>query len=337
MNTDARPTFLLDGEEIPFEPGQTVIQAALTAGHYIPHLCYHPEFVPHGSCKLCTVKADGRPAAACTLPVQAGITVESETEELNDLRRTLVQMLFAEGNHFCPACEKSGNCVLQALGCDLGVMTAGFRHFFLDRPVDASHPDLLLDFNRCVLCKLCVRASEEVDGKGVFSLAGCFGCHMSLLDIDERLFALLEKVEFDRTPLKDIKHCEPCDIGIIEGGVCNAENVEVLREFRRNCKILIAMGACAVTGGLPAQRNHLDLGACLQEVYLTEPGLINGQIPNDPELPLPLDKVHPLHEVVKADYFLPGCPPSADAIWKFLTDLIAGRTPRLGHGLISYD
>ena len=126
-------------------------------------------------------------------------------------------------------------------------------------------------------------------------------------------------------------------IGIIEGGVCNAENVHVLHEFRKNCKILIAIGACAINGGLPAQRNHLDLSSCLTEVYLTEPGLAHGHIPNDPELPLPLDKVHPLHEVVKIDYFIPGCPPSADAIWKFLTDLIAGKTPELGHGLIKYD
>jgi NAD-reducing hydrogenase small subunit len=169
------------------------------------------------------------------------------------------------------------------------------------------------------------------------SLAGCFGCHMSLLDIDERLFELLKRVEFDRTPLTDIKHCAPCDIGLIEGGICNAENVAVLREFRKNCKVLVAVGACAVTGGLPAQRNHLDLGACLSEVYLTEPGMEHGLIPNDPELPLPLDMVHPLHEVVKVDYFLPGCPPSADAIWSFLLDLASGREPKLGHGLISYD
>jgi NAD-reducing hydrogenase small subunit len=169
------------------------------------------------------------------------------------------------------------------------------------------------------------------------SLAGCFGCHMSFLDIDERLFALLEQVEFDRTPLTDIKTCGPCDIGLVEGGICNAENVHVLREFRRNCKLLVAVGACAVTGGLPAQRNHLDLADCLQEVYETDVGLARGGIPNDPELPLPLDKVHPIHEVVKVDFFIPGCPPSGDAIWKFLTDLLAGRTPRLGHGLISYD
>ncbi|MGO8755857.1 MAG: NADP oxidoreductase [Gallionellaceae bacterium] len=169
------------------------------------------------------------------------------------------------------------------------------------------------------------------------SLAGCFGCHMSLLDIDERLFDLLELVQFDCSPLTDIKHCGECDIGFIEGGVCNAENVHVLREFRARCRILIAVGACAINGGLPAQRNHLPLASILEEVYHTEPGLAHGHIPNDPELPLPLDKVHPLHEVVKIDYFLPGCPPSADAIWKFLNDLIAGRSPELGQGLIQYD
>ena len=169
------------------------------------------------------------------------------------------------------------------------------------------------------------------------SLAGCFGCHMSLLDIDERLITLLDKIEFNRSPLTDIKHCGPCDIGILEGGVCNSENVHVLHEFRKNCKVLIAIGACAINGGLPAQRNHLELRECLQEVYLTEPGLVNGRIPDDPELPLPLDKVRPLHEVVKIDYFIPGCPPSGDAIWHFLNDLLAGRTPRLEHGLIHYD
>ena len=112
----------------------------------------------------------------------------------------------------------------------------------------------------------------------------------------------------------------------------------MLREFRANCKILVAIGACAVNGGLPAQRNHLDLRDILELVYHTSPGLALGsQIPNDPELPLPLDKVYPIHEVVKIDYFLPGCPPSGDAIWKFLTDLIAGRTPHLSHEMMHYD
>jgi NAD-reducing hydrogenase small subunit len=170
------------------------------------------------------------------------------------------------------------------------------------------------------------------------SLAGCFGCHMSFLDIDERLLTLLELVEFDRSPLTDIKTVGHCDIGLIEGGLCNAENVEVLREFRAKCKTIIAIGACAINGGLPAQRNQRDVGQMLHDVYCVHAGTRAGsRIPDDPELPLPLNRVHPIHEVVHVDYFLPGCPPSGDAIWSFLTDLLAGRTPHLGHGLMHYD
>jgi NAD-reducing hydrogenase small subunit len=170
------------------------------------------------------------------------------------------------------------------------------------------------------------------------SLAGCFGCHMSLLDIDERLFPLLERIEFDRSPLTDIKHCGECDIGLVEGGLCNAENVHVLREFRARCRVLVAVGACAITGGLPAQRNALDIGAILLDVYGDRPGLAaGGRVPNDPELPLPLAHVHPIHEVVHVDHFLPGCPPSADAIWAFLTALLDGRPPALSPGMIRYD
>jgi [NiFe] hydrogenase diaphorase moiety small subunit len=164
--------FTLDGKIVAFAEGQTIIQAALAAGEYIPHLCYHPEFKPHGSCKLCTVKVGGRQIASCTTLAQADMVVESNTQELNDERRTLTQMLFVEGNHFCPSCEKSGDCKLQATAYDLGMMSAHFDHFFPSRPVDASHPDVLLDFNRCILCSLCVRASRDVDGKNVFALSG---------------------------------------------------------------------------------------------------------------------------------------------------------------------
>jgi len=162
------------------------------------------------------------------------------------------------------------------------------------------------------------------------SLAGCFGCHMSFLDIDERILELIEHVEFDRSPLTDIKTVGECDLGLIEGGLCNAENVEVLRGFRAHCKTLVAVGACAINGGLPAQRNRLPLRPLLESVY-------SQGVPNDPELPLLLNQVRPIHEVVHIDYSLPGCPPSADAFWQFLTDLMAGRTPHLGHGLMHYD
>ena len=169
------------------------------------------------------------------------------------------------------------------------------------------------------------------------SLAGCFGCHMSILDMDERILDLVELVEFDRTPITDIKHIGPCDVGIIEGGVANAENVQVLREFREQCKLLVAMGACALNGGIPAMRNRFELRECLEESYLDGVGVENAQIPNDPEIPLLLSQVHPIHEVVAVDYFLPGCPPSADTIWTFLKQLFAGEPIELPYTQIHYD
>jgi [NiFe] hydrogenase diaphorase moiety small subunit len=175
MNTDTaaeRPCFSLDGEDVAFEPGDSVLRAATRAGHYIPHLCWHPEFEPHGSCRLCIVDANGRPAAACTLQAAPGLEVRSHTEELDAHRKTLLQMLFVEGNHFCPSCEKSGHCTLQATAYAMGMEGPHFEEFYPDRPVDASHPDILLDFNRCILCELCVRASREADGKNVFAIGG---------------------------------------------------------------------------------------------------------------------------------------------------------------------
>ena len=205
---EPRPTFRLDGQEVPFTPGQTVLQAALAAGRHIPHLCYHPEFRPHGSCKLCTVKANGWHATSCTMPAKAGLEVQSETAELNAERRMMVQLLFVEGNHFCPSCEKSGHCKLQAVAYDLGMVWPRFDHFFPDRPVDASHPELLLDFNRCILCELCVRASAEVDGKQVFALAGRgMGKHL----VVNSSSGLLRDSE---VAVKD-KAVEVCPVGVI--------------------------------------------------------------------------------------------------------------------------
>lgn len=170
------------------------------------------------------------------------------------------------------------------------------------------------------------------------SLAGCFGCHMSILDIDERLLQLIEVAEFDRSPINDIKHCGPCDVGLIEGGVSNSENIEVAREFRKNCRILVSLGECALMGGIPAMRNGIPLSECFKEAYLNGLTVTDGIIPSDPDIPVILDKVYPLHEVVKVDFHLPGCPPSADAIWAFLTALIEGRTEfELPYELIKYD
>ncbi len=177
------------------------------------------------------------------------------------------------------------------------------------------------------------------------SLAGCFGCHMAILDIDERLIELMKLVEFDRSPVNDIKKFTGrCDIGIIEGGCCNEENVHVLRDFRKNCDVLIALGQCAIMGGLPAMRNavmHSDnpLLECLEEAYITGKYIRNTthQIPNDPALPLVLDKVYPCSEVVEIDYNIPGCAPSGDIIFNTLAGLLTGKFRGFERELIKFD
>jgi [NiFe] hydrogenase diaphorase moiety small subunit len=162
----------MDGHDVPFDEGQSILAAALAAGRYIPYLCYHAELGAHGSCKVCAVRVNGRAAASCTTPARPGDVVESGATDLVELRRGLVELLFTEGNHFCPSCEASGSCTLQAVGYEVGMTSAHYAPLFPDRPVDASHPDVLLDTNRCILCELCVRASALVDQKSVFALSG---------------------------------------------------------------------------------------------------------------------------------------------------------------------
>ena len=171
-------------------------------------------------------------------------------------------------------------------------------------------------------------------------LAGCFGCHMSLLDIDDRILQLVDLVDFDRSPLDDLKRFSPdCAIGLIEGGCANEENVEVLCELRKHCKVIVSVGMCAIDGDIPSLRNFVPLRECLEEAYLHGPSVYNpdGVMPNDPELPLLLDRVYPCHEVVKVDYFLPGCPPSAECLWQALTALLSDRPISLPYELIKYD
>jgi coenzyme F420-reducing hydrogenase gamma subunit len=173
------------------------------------------------------------------------------------------------------------------------------------------------------------------------SLAGCFGCHMSVLDIDERILDLIELVEFNKSPIDDIKEfTKECDIGLIEGGCCNSENVEVLKDFRKHCKILISVGECAIMGGLPALRNGIPVKECLDEAYLNGPSVTANDekiIPNDEELPILLNKVYPCHEIVKIDYYLPGCPPRADLIWEALIALVKGNELDLPYEVFKFD
>jgi len=172
------------------------------------------------------------------------------------------------------------------------------------------------------------------------SLAGCFGCHMSVLDIDDRILKLVELVDFDKSPINDLKKFTGrCAVGLIEGGCCNEENVHVLQEFRKHCDVLISLGDCAIMGGIPAMRNTIPVKECLEEAFLNGPTVHNParQIPNDPEIPLLLDKVYPCHEVVKIDYHLPGCPPPADTIWQALVALLENKPLKLPYELVKYD
>ena len=160
-------------------------------------------------------------------------------------------------------------------------------------------------------------------------LAGCAGCHMSLLDIDERIVALSELVDFSVSPITDFKELPEVDIALIEGAVANEDNMEVLKDFRKKAKFLIAFGDCAIFGNLPAMRNAFTVKECLEEAFLDTESTVNpnGIIPTGEDVPKLLPKVLTVPQVVKTDYNLPGCPPDADAIWFLLTELLAGRVP----------
>jgi [NiFe] hydrogenase diaphorase moiety small subunit len=165
-------TLTIDGKDIEAEQGQTILEAADDAGVYIPRLCAFKDLTPHGSCRVCTVMVNGRPQSACTQPAADGMIVENESEQVQSIRRDIVDMLFVEGNHFCMFCEKSGNCELQGMAYRLGIAAPRFPFLFPEKNVDASHPDILIDRNRCILCARCVRASRDLDGKQVFDFEG---------------------------------------------------------------------------------------------------------------------------------------------------------------------
>ena len=173
------------------------------------------------------------------------------------------------------------------------------------------------------------------------SLCGCWGCNLSTLDLDERLLPLLDRVTIDRSSFTDIKRITGrCDVGLVEGGVANEENIETLRHFREHCDVLVSVGACANWGGVPSLRNSIGLGECLATAFLDSPTAVPGDrptIPLHPEIPQLTDRVYPCHEVVHMDYFLPGCPPSNDAVFAILDAVAHGRPIELPTSLTHFD
>ncbi len=175
----------------------------------------------------------------------------------------------------------------------------------------------------------------------MIGFCGCWGCHLSFLDMDEAILGLLEKVTITRSSFTDLKRIpHRCTIGFIEGGIANDENIEVLEHYRENCDILISVGACAVWGGTPAMRNVVPLEECFREAYIDSPTAVPGAkktIPYHKDIPKITTKVMPCHEVVKMDYFIPGCPPDGEAILKVLNDLVNGREVDLPSDINRYD
>ncbi len=164
----ATVTVTIDGRTIEAPAGSTILKAAEAVGIYIPRLCAYKDLIPHGSCRVCSVRVNGRIQAACVQTVAEGMVVENETAEIKEYRRNIIDMLFVEGNHFCMFCEKSGHCELQALAYRFGITAPEYPFLYPERDIDLSHPDVFLDHNRCILCGRCVRVSQELDHKNVF-------------------------------------------------------------------------------------------------------------------------------------------------------------------------
>jgi len=196
----------IDGKTCSAKPGQTVLEAARNCGIYIPTLCHFEGLKPSGSCRICTVRINGRYAAACTQPAVEGMIIENAVPDIEEMRKELIEMLFVEGNHVCPACEKSGNCELQALAYRYEIFSPRFPFLFPKKEVDARTPKIYLDRNRCILCLRCVEKFRTADGKKIFAVTQR-GLNSSI-EIDKKLAARMS--EDDARKAMDI-----CPVGAI--------------------------------------------------------------------------------------------------------------------------
>jgi [NiFe] hydrogenase diaphorase moiety small subunit len=206
MNTNGQLKFEIDGKTCFAQPGQSLIDAAKDNGVFIPSLCHVEGVKPAGSCRICNVKVNGRNMTACTTPVAEGMVIENDSPELNEQRKTIVEVLFVSGNHFCPACEKSGNCELQALAYRYQMMVPRFQYEYPIKGVNPSAAHIFHDRNRCILCKRCIRTVTK-DGKHVFAYQGRGGEHLQVMMDDELASQLTED--------EALEAMEICPVGAI--------------------------------------------------------------------------------------------------------------------------
>ncbi len=161
--------FIMDGKEYLAQSGKYIIEVARESGIFIPTLCNIPGIKPRGACRMCTVNVNGRFMTACTTPISEGMEVKTNTPDLQDLRKAILEIMFVEGNHICPVCEKSGSCDLQALAYRYQILVPRFPYQFPVRTLDAKNPIILKDHNRCILCKRCIRAIKDSQGRSFFA------------------------------------------------------------------------------------------------------------------------------------------------------------------------
>jgi [NiFe] hydrogenase diaphorase moiety small subunit len=163
----------IDGVLVTTEEGKNLVDVAAESGVYIPTLCYLEGNPPLGTCRACSVRVNGKVTPACTVKVTDGMHVEVNEPETADLRKALVEILFSEGNHNCPSCEKSGRCTLQAVGYEVGMMVSRFPYQFPERVQDHASDKIWLERDRCIFCQRCVEFIRDREtGKKIFSISG---------------------------------------------------------------------------------------------------------------------------------------------------------------------
>ncbi|WP_428033807.1 2Fe-2S iron-sulfur cluster-binding protein [Amphritea sp.] len=203
---------IIDGESITTETGKNLVDVAAENGVYIPTLCYLQDKPCLGTCRVCSVRVNGHITAACTLPVSGGMSVEVNAPDLVDMRKALIEILFVEGNHNCPSCEKSGRCDLQATGYEVGMVVSRFPYRFPLREREAGAKHLWLERDRCIFCQRCVEFIRDRDsGEKIFTILGRGTTAQIELDIELA----------DKMPAEQVREAaDICPVGcIIEKGV----------------------------------------------------------------------------------------------------------------------
>lgn len=167
-------TLTINGIDVQAEKGMTIFEVADRLGIFIPTLCHHPDLSTFGACRVCMVEANGRLVTACRAPVQEGMVIETDSPTIREVRLMNVELILANHNEDCQTCDRNNHCTLQEVSSFVGVNSkrmARLRRSTLDKPIDDSNPFFYRDHTKCILCGICIRACEEINGVGALDFA----------------------------------------------------------------------------------------------------------------------------------------------------------------------